>query len=107
MSAIVVINDHLIRVRCNNPGVMTGSGTNTYIVHAANEAWVIDPGPAEAAHIANIFKACAGKTISKIFVTHMHPDHSPAHQAIRDKTQAELIGLAPVDELQCPENPDV
>ncbi|NRA42853.1 MAG: MBL fold metallo-hydrolase [Pseudomonadales bacterium] len=77
---------------------MTGSGTNTYIVHAADEAWVIDPGPAEAAHIANIFKACAGKTISKIFVTHMHPDHSPAHQAIRDKTQAELIGLAPVDD---------
>ena len=98
MSAIVTINKHLTRVRCNNPSVMTGSGTNTYIVHDETKAWVIDPGPNEAEHVDNIFKACAGREISKVFVTHMHPDHSPAHAPICKKTGAQLIGRAPVDD---------
>lgn len=93
MNVITSITEHLIRVRCNNPSLMTGSGTNTYIIHNAQVAWVVDPGPNEAEHIDNIFKACEGLTITKVFVTHMHPDHSPGHAPITDKTGAVLLGL--------------
>ena len=65
MAAITHINLHLIRVRCNNPSVMTGSGTNTYIVHNSQEAWVIDPGPNTDEHVQNIFKSCEGLVITK------------------------------------------
>jgi glyoxylase-like metal-dependent hydrolase (beta-lactamase superfamily II) len=77
---------------------MTGSGTNTYIVHNTQQAWVIDPGPNEPAHVKNIFKACSGLQITKVFVTHMHPDHSPAHAPIIEKTSATLLGLAAVQD---------
>ncbi len=98
MTAITPLNDHLIRVRCNNPGVMTGSGTNTYIVHDDSQAWVIDPGPNEPEHVQNILKACGDRKLSKVFVTHMHPDHSPAHAPLIEKTSAELLGLPPVED---------
>ena len=39
-----------------NPGVMTGEGTNTYIVGEERVA-VIDPGPAIPAHIDAILQA--------------------------------------------------
>ena len=98
ITAISKITEHLTRVRCNNPSIMTGTGTNTYVVHNAQEAWVIDPGPADAEHVENIFKACDGLIISKVFVTHMHPDHSPAHKPIIEKTGAVLLGCKPVQD---------
>jgi len=97
-ASITQITPNLIRVRCNNPGVMTGTGTNTYIVHDEQEAWVIDPGPNEAEHVDNIFKACADRAITQVFVTHMHPDHSPAHAPIIERTGAILLGLNAVED---------
>ncbi len=98
MSAITAISENLTRVRCNNPSVMTGSGTNTYILHNDTQAWVIDPGPNESEHVANIFTACDGLLITKVFVTHMHPDHSPAHAPIIEKTGATLLGREAVQD---------
>ena len=46
------------RVLAPNPGPMTGSGTNTWIVSdAAGQVAVIDPGPDEPAHLAAILAA--------------------------------------------------
>jgi len=65
------------RLTAPNPGVMTGPGTNSYIVGTAASGFlVIDPGPNDAAHIGRLFEATGGR-IQAIVCTHSHPDHSP------------------------------
>ena len=54
-----------------NPGLMTGPGTNTYIV-GSGPVCVIDPAVAEPSYLAAVEGA---GTIAAIAVTHRHPDH--------------------------------
>lgn len=68
----------VVRIIAPNPGPMTLAGTNTYVV-AHDPAYVIDPGPADAAHVDAI-KAAAGERggIGGVLLTHSHSDHSTA-----------------------------
>ena len=69
---------HVWRLTAPNPGVMTGPGTNTYIVGTPEKGYiVIDPGPDVTSHIERIMRATEGD-IMAIVCTHSHPDHSPA-----------------------------
>lgn len=79
------------RLVAPNPSVMTGPGTNTYLL-GESEIGVIDPGPEIDTHIDRI-QEVAGATIEWILVTHTHPDHSPAARKLAAATGAELIGL--------------
>jgi glyoxylase-like metal-dependent hydrolase (beta-lactamase superfamily II)/8-oxo-dGTP pyrophosphatase MutT (NUDIX family) len=89
------------RVTAANPGYATGPGTNTYLV-GERELAVIDPGPALPAHIDAILAAGAGR-IRWVLCTHTHIDHSPAAEAIRRATGAELFGRsAPTGTSQDP-----
>jgi len=91
------LNDRVRRLVAPNPGVMTGPGTNTYLL--GNEAVaVLDPGPAIPAHIDAILDT-AGDKIRWIVCTHTHPDHSPAWQAVAEATGAEVIGARPADDM--------
>jgi len=74
------------RLTAPNPGVMTGPGTNTYIVAGCA---VIDPGPAIDTHIERILQF---KGIKWILCTHTHVDHSPAAAAIQAATGARVLG---------------
>ncbi|MEM9208249.1 MAG: MBL fold metallo-hydrolase [Pseudomonadota bacterium] len=80
------------RLVAPNPGLMTGAGTNTYLL-GTTEIAVIDPGPAIGEHVERIV-ACAAAPIRWILVTHTHPDHSPAVAALKRRTGAETIGIA-------------
>jgi len=87
------------RLLAPNPGMMTGPGTNTYLV-GETEVVVIDPGPLIGAHIESIQELSPGP-IRWILVTHTHPDHSPAAGALAAETGAELIGIpAPEGKVQ-------
>lgn len=89
----VRLSARVIRVTANNGSMMTGPGTNTYLVGggAANEWAVIDPGPLDAAHVEAILAAAPGP-IRWIFATHTHMDHSPATLALRERTGAQVLG---------------
>ena len=76
------------RLIAPNPGMMTGPGTNTYIV-GENELAIIDPGPALESHIEKILQF---KNIKWILCTHTHMDHSPAAAAIKAATGAQVLG---------------
>lgn len=73
----VALLKNVMRLTAPNPGMMTGPGTNSYIVGTADTGYiVIDPGPNDAAHIGRLFEATGGR-IEAIVCTHSHPDHSP------------------------------
>jgi glyoxylase-like metal-dependent hydrolase (beta-lactamase superfamily II)/8-oxo-dGTP pyrophosphatase MutT (NUDIX family) len=89
----VRLSPRLIRVTANNGSMMTGPGTNTYLIGggARNEWAVIDPGPLEAAHVDAILAAAPGP-IRWIFATHTHNDHSPACVPLKARTGAVVHG---------------
>ena len=68
---------NVMRLTAPNPGVMTGPGTNSYLVGDPATGFIaIDPGPADAEHLDKLWRA-AGGDIRMIVCTHSHPDHSP------------------------------
>jgi glyoxylase-like metal-dependent hydrolase (beta-lactamase superfamily II) len=81
------------RIVAGNAGMMTGPGTNTYLLGLRQVA-VLDPGPDEEKHLDAIL-AAAGPAISWIIVTHSHPDHSPLALRLAEITGARVLGLPP------------
>ena len=78
------------RLTAPNPGVMTGPGTNTYIL-GHERFTVIDPGPVNDAHIEKILQLTGGN-IEQILVTHTHIDHSPAVRTLKDRVDCPVLG---------------
>jgi glyoxylase-like metal-dependent hydrolase (beta-lactamase superfamily II)/8-oxo-dGTP pyrophosphatase MutT (NUDIX family) len=74
------------RLIAPNPGLMTGPGTNSYIV---NDVAIIDPGPAIDSHIEKLVE---NKSLKWILCTHTHLDHSPAAAALKAATGAQVLG---------------
>lgn len=82
------------RVIANNPGSFTYTGTGTYIIGRGNVA-IIDPGPADDAHIEALLAATEGETITHILVTHTHTDHSPGCKLLQRRCSAETWSFGP------------
>lgn len=78
------------RIAAGNPGPFTFKGTVTYIVGRGKVA-IIDPGPDDPSHVAAVLDAVCGETVSHIFVTHTHRDHSPATLAVKAATGAIVL----------------
>ncbi len=75
------------RLTAPNPGVMTGPGTNSYLVGDPATGYIaIDPGPADAEHLERLWRA-AGGDIRWIVCTHSHPDHSPGSKPLQQMCQ--------------------
>jgi glyoxylase-like metal-dependent hydrolase (beta-lactamase superfamily II) len=73
------------RIRAANPSPLTLDGTNTYVLGG----WVVDPGPADEAHLQAVL-AAAGP-ITGIALTHDHQDHAEGAPRL-----AEMAGGVPV-----------
>ena len=82
------------RVMADNPGPFTFKGTMSYII-GRGEVAIIDPGPADERHIGALLAAVANETVTAIFVTHTHRDHSPAVPAIKAATGATVYAEGP------------
>jgi glyoxylase-like metal-dependent hydrolase (beta-lactamase superfamily II) len=80
----------LRRIVANNPSPFTFKGTVSYIVGREKVA-IIDPGPDDPTHIAALLDCVRGETVTHIFVTHTHRDHSPGVPAIKAATGAEVL----------------
>ena len=81
-------------IAADNPGPFTFKGTVSYIVGRDRVA-IIDPGPDDAAHVAALLDAVRGETVTHIFVTHTHRDHSPAAAKIKVATGAKVFAQGP------------
>ncbi|WP_126175880.1 MBL fold metallo-hydrolase [Tsuneonella rigui] len=84
------------RVLAPNPSPYTYTGTETYVVGAGSNVAVIDPGPAEPAHLEALLGAIGDAKVAAIMCTHTHRDHSPASRPLAEKTGAPIVGCAPL-----------
>ena len=79
----VALLRNVLRLTAPNPSVMTGPGTNSYLVgDTATGFTVIDPGPNDPEHLHRLWLAAqypdgSGGNILRIVCTHSHPDHAP------------------------------
>ena len=89
----VAVGRDVQRVIAGNAGMMTGPGTNSYVL-GARDRIVIDPGPELEAHFEALLRA-ADHDVRFIVVTHTHKDHSPLAQRLAQASGATLIGMPP------------
>jgi glyoxylase-like metal-dependent hydrolase (beta-lactamase superfamily II) len=82
----------VVRVLAPNPGVRELEGTNTYVVGEA-PAIVIDPGPVDPGHQAEV--AAAAGRVGVILLTHGHPDHAPGAIPLGEATGAPIRAVRP------------
>jgi glyoxylase-like metal-dependent hydrolase (beta-lactamase superfamily II) len=80
------------RIVANNPGPLTFTGTNTYLVGEGDVA-LIDPGPDDRAHIDAVAQATRGEKISHILITHAHRDHTEAWRRFKALTGAPVMAI--------------
>lgn len=100
------LDEHVVRIVAPNGGVMTGAGTNTYLV-GTDEIGVIDPGPDEESHIQAILEEGGGR-IRWILCTHTHSDHAPATPRLKELTGAKVGAMsAPVTDHDFRLEPDI
>jgi glyoxylase-like metal-dependent hydrolase (beta-lactamase superfamily II) len=80
-------------VRAPNPSPMTLSGTNSYVLDGGDgTALVIDPGPAIDRHVHALIETAAAQrlAITRIALTHGHPDHALAAPLLAAATGASI-----------------
>jgi glyoxylase-like metal-dependent hydrolase (beta-lactamase superfamily II) len=74
---------------CDNPGLMTLDGTNTWVLRGpgSDEVVIVDPGPENDEHVARV--AEQGK-VALVLISHRHEDHTGGIDKIVELTGAEV-----------------
>jgi glyoxylase-like metal-dependent hydrolase (beta-lactamase superfamily II) len=76
------------RLRAPNPGPLTLSGTNSWVIGNA-PAWVVDPGPAIDEHLAALSVEIARRGgLGGVAITHEHADHVEGLDALLSRFPA-------------------
>ncbi|MSO74369.1 MAG: MBL fold metallo-hydrolase [Alphaproteobacteria bacterium] len=92
--AVASLTPFIRRVIARNGGPFTFHGTGTYIV-GRGRVGIIDPGPQLDQHIAALLHAVEGETVTHLFVTHTHLDHSPAARRLKRALGVPTLGFGP------------
>jgi glyoxylase-like metal-dependent hydrolase (beta-lactamase superfamily II) len=80
----------ILRLRASNPGPLTLTGTNTWVV-GRRPTWVVDPGPLMDAHLRRLMAAIEARGgLGGIVLTHDHHDHSEAVETLLEVHPAPL-----------------
>ena len=97
-SVPIQLSSRVIRITAANAGMMTGPGTNSYLLLGEHNVVCVDPGPADEQHLAVLLAAVADsqKPLTHILLTHTHRDHSPGCAALVAATGAQVFGMPPL-----------
>jgi glyoxylase-like metal-dependent hydrolase (beta-lactamase superfamily II) len=90
----------ILRVRAPNPGPLTLTGTNSWVL-GREPAWIVDPGPLIDEHVERLFAAIERRGgLGGVALTHDHHDHTEATRALLERYPAPLAaGRGAVDIL--------
>jgi len=87
----VRLPDWAVLLRADNPSPMTLEGTNTYLLRGPDGLTAVDPGPDDPAHLARV----AGHgPLTRIVLTHGHPDHAAGAARLAAATGAPVLRRA-------------
>jgi glyoxylase-like metal-dependent hydrolase (beta-lactamase superfamily II) len=91
---LIPVAPRIRRLLANNPSPFTYKGTSITVI-GEGRVVVIDPGPDDPHHLAALRAALKDETVTNIFITHTHKDHSPAARALKLWTGAKTYGFGP------------
>lgn len=81
----------VVRLTAPNPSMMTGPGTNTYVVGTDDAVVVVDPGPEDRGHLDAILAVVADRATVAVCVTHHHRDHALGARATATALRAPVV----------------
>ncbi len=91
---LVEVAPRVLRLTAPNPSLMTGPGTNTYLV-GKRDLVVVDPGPDDGEHLDRVVAAAESYgRVRAVAVTHHHPDHAPGARGLASRTGAVVLAHA-------------
>jgi glyoxylase-like metal-dependent hydrolase (beta-lactamase superfamily II) len=80
----------ILRLRAPNPGPLTLTGTNSWVV-GRRPAWVVDPGPLIDRHMQRLIAAIDARGgLGGVALTHDHADHAEAVETLLELRPAPL-----------------
>lgn len=80
----------LTNIPARNPGTLTGPGNNTWLVHGADPT-LIDAGVGHPEHLEELAHHLAGRSLTRVLVTHGHPDHASGVPALRGRWPSVVV----------------
>jgi len=87
-----------ILIHAGNASEWTGpTGTNTWLI-PGREAALVDAGIGNAGHVEDVARALGGAPLTRLLITHRHPDHVGGVPALRARWPAVTIVTGPIDE---------
>src|SRR5262245_24034454 len=87
-----MVAEEVERILAPNPGLMTGRGTNSYLL-GEGEVAVVDPGPPIDTHLEALVAAAERRgRLTLALVTHWHPDHFPAALELKRRLGVRVAG---------------
>jgi glyoxylase-like metal-dependent hydrolase (beta-lactamase superfamily II) len=84
----------VLRILAPNASLMTGAGTNSYLIGGAAQI-AIDPGPEDEGHVGKLAELSVGR-LRYILITHHHPDHAPGARRLAELTGAPILAFGTV-----------
>ncbi len=88
----VHVLESVVRLTAPNPSMMTGPGTNSYVV-GTGPIVVLDPGPDDPVHLDRLVGLVAGRPVRAVAVTHHHPDHAPGARTLAAAVDAPVAAF--------------
>ena len=85
------VHRFVTRLTAPNPSMMTGPGTNTYVI-GDDVVLIVDPGPPLPSHLDGVLAVGGDRRVAGVAVTHHHRDHAPAARWLADKVDAPVVG---------------
>jgi glyoxylase-like metal-dependent hydrolase (beta-lactamase superfamily II) len=76
-----------ILLSARNPGPLTGPGNNTWLLDG-DEPTLIDAGTGAPEHLSSIAAHLGDRRLTRVLVTHGHPDHASGITALRSRWPA-------------------